>query len=292
MKGIILAGGKGTRLYPITRSVSKQLLPIYDKPLIYYPLSMLMLAGIRQILVISTPEDLPRYRALFGDGAQYGLSMHYTEQARPAGIAEAFILGESFIGGDCVSLILGDNIFYGTGLVELLMSAVNRVQTDGGAVILGYYVSDPQRFGIIELDGNGKVISIEEKPDRPKSNIASVGLYFYDNTVAAKAAKVEPSARGELEITDVNNAYLEQGALSVEVLHRGYAWLDAGTHESMLEASHFIYTIEKRQGLKIACIEEIAFRKGFIDRQRLQGLATELSNSAYGEYLQRIADEA
>ena len=291
MKGIILAGGKGTRLYPITRSVSKQLLPIYDKPLIYYPLSMLMLAGIKDILIISTPVDLPRYRALFGDGAKYGLNMRYAEQASPRGIAEAFIIGEEFIGSDCVSLILGDNIFYGTGLVALLSNSVNTVENEGGAVILGYYVSDPRQFGVIELDKSGKAISIEEKPAEPKSNVASVGLYFYDNRVVDIARNLQPSGRGELEITDLNRRYLDAGLLRVDVLHRGYAWLDAGTHESMLEASHFIYTIEKRQGLKIACIEEIAYRSGFIDRGQLISLAEELESSAYGQYLHRLAKE-
>lgn len=285
MKGIILAGGSGTRLYPITLGVCKQLLPVFDKPMVYYPLSVLMLAGIREILIISTPESLPKFEELFGDGSSLGLRFSYKEQARPNGLAEAFILGEDFIGGDNACLILGDNIFFGHGLVELLKKAVGDVEADGGAAIFGYYVDEPERYGIIEFDGAGKALSIEEKPVEPKSNYAVTGLYFYDSEVVGIAKGVRPSARGELEITDVNRRYLEKGSLRAELLGRGYAWLDAGTHESLLEAGEFIETIEKRQGLKIACIEEIAYRLGYIDRKQLVKLAEPCKNNGYGKYL-------
>jgi glucose-1-phosphate thymidylyltransferase len=291
MKGIILAGGSGTRLYPITRGVCKQLLPIYDKPMIYYPLSTLMLAGIQDILIISTPIDLPRFRDIFGDGADLGLRFSYREQARPNGLAEAFIIGEDFIGSDTVCLVLGDNIFFGHGLTELLSKAVRNVNSFGGATVFGYYVKDPERYGIVEFDSNGQVLTVEEKPKKPKSNFAVTGLYFCDNDVVRIAKTIKPSWRGEIEITDVINSYLEQKRLRVELMGRGYAWLDTGTHESLLEAGEFIATIEKRQGLKMACIEEIAFKLGYIDKQMLLKTAEIYKKNAYGDYLRMVADQ-
>ncbi|MGO9013485.1 MAG: glucose-1-phosphate thymidylyltransferase RfbA [Dissulfurispiraceae bacterium] len=291
MKGIILAGGSGTRLYPVTLSVCKQLLPVYDKPLIYYPLSVLMLAGIREILIISTPQDLPRFREIFNTGSQLGLSFSYKEQSRPNGIAEAFLLGEEFIGSDDVCLILGDNIFHGHGFTDLLNKAVSDITARRGATVFGYYVNDPERYGVIECDKKNKVLSIEEKPKMPKSNYAVTGLYFYDNNVTEISRKIKPSRRGELEITDVNKEYLKEGNLRVEFLGRGYAWLDTGTHESLLEAGEFISTIEKRQGLKIACIEEIAYQLGYIDGDQLLKLAKPLKKNGYGQYLLKILKE-
>ena len=282
MKGIILAGGSGTRLYPITRVVSKQLLPIYDKPMIYYPLSVLMLCGIREILIISTPEDLPKFEALMGDGSQWGLALTYKVQPRPEGIAQAFLVGRRFIGQSHVCLILGDNIFYGHGLPETLQSALARQK---GATIFGYWVKNPQRYGVVAFDKNGRVTDIQEKPERPASNWAVTGLYFYDPMVVEIASQLSPSARGELEISDVNRTYLQQGQLLVEKLGRGIAWLDTGTHESMMRASSFIEVIEQRQGLKVACIEEIAFNQGYIDAEQVLRLAHPLRNNAYGQYL-------
>lgn len=287
MKGIILAGGYGTRLYPITRVVCKQLLPVYDKPMIYYPLSTLMLAGINEILIISTPVDLPRFKELLGDGASLGLSLSYMVQDEPRGLADAFIVGDGFIGDDNVCLILGDNIFYGHGLPELLMDAESN---QDGATVFGYYVNDPERYGVVEFDNDGRVLSIEEKPKNPKSNFAVVGLYFYDNTVVEIAKSLEPSPRGEIEITDVNRVYLDRGTLKVKLMGRGFAWLDTGTHTSMIDAAMYVKTIEDRQGLKIASIEEIAYKKGFIDEVQLRKIAEPLRKSGYGEYLLKILE--
>ena len=287
MKGIILAGGSGTRLYPLTKAISKQIMPVYDKPMIYYPMSILMLADIREILIISTPRDLPIFKELFGTGEQLGLSLSYAVQESPRGLADAFIIGEEFIGNDSVALILGDNIFYGQSFSKLLREVSSR---NSGATIFGYYVRDPREYGVVEFDENGKAISIEEKPENPKSNYAVPGLYFYDNEVVEIAKNVKPSARGEIEITAVNNAYLEKGTLRVETMGRGFAWLDTGNHDSLLDAADFVATFQKRQGLYISCIEEIAYRRGFINREQLLALAEPLMKTAYGQYLVEVAN--
>lgn len=288
MKGIVLAGGTGTRLYPITAAVCKQLLPIYDKPMVYYPMSVLMLAGIRDILIISTPSDLPKFRQIFRDGSDWGLNISYEEQPRPAGIAEAFIIGEKFIGKDAVSLILGDNIFYGHGLTELLRKSVTDISANGGGTVFGYSVEDPERYGVVEFDKSGKAISIEEKPKKPRSNYAVTGLYFFDNKVAEIAKSIRPSRRGELEITDVMNSYLRLGQLRVELMGRGYSWLDTGTYASLLEASEYISIIEKRQGMKVACLEEIAYLLGYISKNKLAEFVEKYKNCEYGGYLQKL----
>ncbi len=288
MKGIILAGGSGTRLYPITKSISKQIIPIYDKPMIYYPLSVLMLAGIREILIISTPKDIHLYEDLLGNGNQLGLTLSYAIQPSPDGLAQAFLIGEKFIGNEPVCMVLGDNIFYGHGFGNTL---AKTAQLEDGAVVFGYYVNDPDRYGVVEFDNNGRVISIEEKPTKPKSNYAITGLYFYGNDVVEKARKLKPSSRGELEITDLNRLYLEENKLKVKILGRGIAWLDTGTHETLLQASVYIQTIEERQGLKVSCIEEIAFKKGYINTDQLLALASPLSKNQYGKYLHKIASE-
>ncbi|MDX1470870.1 MAG: glucose-1-phosphate thymidylyltransferase RfbA [Flavobacteriaceae bacterium] len=288
MKGIILAGGTGSRLYPITKGVSKQLLAIYDKPMIYYPLSVLMLAGIREVLIISTPNDLPNFGKLLGDGSELGMNFQYAVQPEPKGLAQAFIIGEEFIGEDEVCLVLGDNIFYGQGFGDLLKNAVMNCEKKNKATVFGYYVNDPERYGVVEFDNNGKALSIEEKPDEPKSHFAVTGLYFYPNSVIDIAKTIKPSNRGELEISDVNQKFLQNDRLNVQLMGRGYAWLDTGTHDSMLEASNFIQTIEKRQGLKVACIEEIAYRKGFIDQIQLDKLVQNLSSNEYGDYLKKF----
>ncbi|MCL3851782.1 MULTISPECIES: glucose-1-phosphate thymidylyltransferase RfbA [Parabacteroides] len=291
MKGIVLAGGSGTRLYPITKGVSKQLLPIYDKPMIYYPISVLMLAGIREILIISTPQDLPGFRRLLGDGSDYGVRFEYAEQPSPDGLAQAFIIGEKFIGNDSACLVLGDNIFYGQSFTAMLKEAVNNVENEQKATVFGYYVNDPERYGVAEFDKDGNVLSIEEKPEVPKSNYAVVGLYFYPNRVVEVAKNIKPSSRGELEITTVNQEFLNDGGLKVQLLGRGFAWLDTGTHDSLSEASTFVEVIEKRQGLKVACLEEIAFRKGWIDAVKLKELAAPMIKNQYGQYLLKLIKE-
>jgi glucose-1-phosphate thymidylyltransferase len=291
MKGIILAGGSGTRLYPITKGISKQLIPIYDKPMVYYPLSVLMLSGIREVLIISDPENMPLYQKLLGDGKHLGMCFEYVVQPSPDGLAQAFILGEEFIGGDDVCLVLGDNIFFGHGMTELLRDSARTLQEEKKATVFGYYVKDPERYGVAEFDETGKVLSIEEKPEIPKSNYAVVGLYFYPNSVVELAKEIKPSARGELEITAVNQAYLKDENLNVKLMGRGYAWLDTGTHESLLEASNFIQTIENRQGLKVACIEEIAYEMGYISKEELLALAEPLKKNQYGQYLIDRANE-
>ncbi len=291
MKGIVLAGGSGTRLYPITKGISKQLIPIFDKPMIYYPISALMLAGIRDILIISTPHDLPGFRRLLGTGEELGVHFEYAEQPSPDGLAQAFIIGEEFIGDDCACLVLGDNIFYGSGFTGLLKQSVENAEKHGLATVFGYYVNDPERYGVAEFDKEGNCLSIEEKPEHPKSNYAVVGLYFYPNSVVNIAKTIKPSARGELEITTVNQEFLAQQKLKVQTLQRGFAWLDTGTHDSLAEASTFIEVIEKRQGLKVACLEEIAYKKGWIDRERLKELAQPMLKNGYGQYLMQLAEE-
>ena len=291
MKGIVLAGGSGTRLYPITKGVSKQLLPIYDKPMIYYPLSVLMLAGIREVLMISTPQDLPGFQRLLGDGSDYGIRLAYAEQPSPDGLAQAFIIGEEFVGEDDVCLVLGDNIFYGQSFVKMLHEAVSTVEKERKATVFGYWVKDPERYGVAEFDAQGNVLSIEEKPLMPKSNYAVVGLYFYPNKVVQVAKNIEPSARGELEITSVNQVFLEDNALKVQLLGRGFAWLDTGTHDSLSEASQFVETLEKRQGLKISCLEEIAYHKGWISAEKLKELAQPMLKNQYGQYLMELIEK-
>ena len=290
MKGIVLAGGSGTRLYPITKGVSKQLLPIYDKPMVYYPISVLMMAGIRDILIISTPQDLPGFERLLGDGSDYGVHFTYAEQPSPDGLAQAFIIGEEFVGDDSVCLVLGDNIFYGQHFTGMLLDAVKHAKEENKATVFGYWVNDPERYGVAEFDKDGNVLSIEEKPKQPKSNYAVVGLYFYPNEVVKVAKTIKPSARGELEITTVNQAFLEKGDLKVQLLGRGFAWLDTGTHDSLAEASTFVEVIEKRQGLKIACLEEIAYRKGWIEAEQLKGLAQPMIKNQYGQYLLKLLE--
>ena len=290
MKGIVLAGGSGTRLYPITKGISKQLIPIFDRPMIYYPISVLMLANIREILIISTPTDLPMFKRLLGDGSDMGVKFEYAEQPYPGGLAQAFTIGEEFIGDDSACLVLGDNIFYGAGFTQLLNESVENVEKHGKATVFGYYVNDPERYGVAEFDAEGNCLSIEEKPEHPKSNYAVVGLYFYPNSVVEIAKNIKPSARGELEITTVNQEYLKRGDLKVQTLQRGFAWLDTGTHDSLSEASTFIEVIEKRQGLKVACLEEIAFKKGWIDSERLREVAKPMAKNEYGKYLLRLAD--
>lgn len=290
MKGIVLAGGSGTRLYPITKGISKQLIPIFDKPMIYYPISALMLAGIREILIISTPHDLPGFRRLLGDGSELGVHFEYAEQPSPDGLAQAFIIGKEFIGDDCACLVLGDNIFYGSGFSGLLRQSVENAEKDGLATVFGYYVNDPERYGVAEFDKDGNCLSIEEKPEHPKSNYAVVGLYFYPNSVVDIAQNIKPSARGELEITTVNQEYLAQKKLKVQTLQRGFAWLDTGTHDSLAEASTFIEVIEKRQGLKVACLEEIAYKRGWINKEQLKKLAQPMTKNGYGQYLLQLAE--
>lgn len=291
MKGIVLAGGSGTRLYPITKGISKQLIPIFDKPMIYYPISVLMLADIKDILIISTPTDLPAFKRLLGDGSDYGVCFEYAEQPYPGGLAQAFIIGEEFIGDDSACLVLGDNIFYGAGFTQLLRESVQNVERDGKSTVFGYYVNDPERYGVAEFDAEGNCLSIEEKPEHPKSNYAVVGLYFYPNSVVEIAKNIKPSARGELEITTVNQEYLERGELKVQTLQRGFAWLDTGTHDSLSEASTFIEVIEKRQGQKVACLEEIAYKKGWITKEKLTEVAQPMIKNEYGKYLMRLAED-
>lgn len=290
MKGIVLAGGSGTRLYPITKGISKQLIPIFDKPMIYYPISVLMLADIKEILIISTPTDLPAFKRLLGDGSDFGVHFEYAEQPYPGGLAQAFIIGEEFIGDDSACLVLGDNIFYGAGFTKLLRESVQKVERDGKSTVFGYYVNDPERYGVAEFDAEGNCLSIEEKPEHPKSNYAVVGLYFYPNSVVEIAKNIKPSARGELEITTVNQEYLKRGELKVQTLQRGFAWLDTGTHDSLSEASTFIEVIEKRQGQKVACLEEIAFKKGWITKEKLVEVAQPMVKNEYGKYLLRLAE--